>query len=281
MASGDLSDLSSMTTGAFGGLGASFFDSMDMPDSLEMPLSSADIQMPAQWDHALSGMDPDVDSLSIPSLGHDPWGSNGSGGSSRLMSWGLGGLGQIGGFGASGGDEMDKLAVPSNFDTHAPVLSQSGPRGQSGPAGFGRAGLGATSSMLNHAPVLSTHTKSGPSSLGGVMLGAPGDRNVTPPSKAGGAAKVASNGSSAKAKGMQDELGRVKRERDGLKMEEELQRVKRERDELEKKLREMEAAKASPPLVAPPPPESAGAAPSRARLTPYPASHSILDLQFS
>ena len=96
------------------------------------------------------------------------------------------------------------------------------------------------------------------------MLGAPGDRNVTPPGKSGGAAQVAGNGSSAKAKDMQDELGRVKRERDDLKMQEELQRVKRERDELEKKLREMEAAKASPPVVAPPPPQSAGAAPSRA-----------------
>ena len=208
MASGDLSDLSNMTAGA---LGSSFFDSIDMPDSLEMPHSSADIQLPAQWDQQpLRGMDSMGESISIPSLGHDPWGSNGSAGSSRLMTWGgLGGLGQMG---AAHSDGIDRLAVPSDFDDHAPGLSR---RGQSGPTGFGGAELGgATASAFpKHAPALSAHSKSGPSSLGGVMLGAPGDRNVISSGNVGGAGAAARNGGKERREGIQDELDRVKRER--------------------------------------------------------------------
>ena len=53
-ASGDLSDLSDITAGAMaaGGLGGSFFDSMGMPESTEMPLSAADIHLPVEWDEA-------------------------------------------------------------------------------------------------------------------------------------------------------------------------------------------------------------------------------------
>ena len=258
MISGDLSDLSSMTAGA---LGSSFFDSIDMPDSLEMPHSSADIQLPAQWDQQpLRGMDAIGESLSIPSLGHDPWASNGSTGSSRLMTWGLGGLGNIG---AAHGDGIDRLAVPSDFDKHAPDLTR---RGRSGPAGFGSAELGGASAFPRHAPALTGHSNSGPSSLGGVPLGAPGDRNVTSSGEMGGAR----NRSTERREDIQDELNRVKRERDELKMQEELQRVRRERDELEKRLREMEAAKPLSPVSAPassamPPADSAAGGKSQAR----------------
>ena len=54
VASGDLSDLSDITAGAMaaGGLDGSFFDSMGMPESTEMPLSAADIHLPVEWDEA-------------------------------------------------------------------------------------------------------------------------------------------------------------------------------------------------------------------------------------
>ena len=37
---------------AAGGLDGSFFDSMGMPESTEMPLSAADIHLPVEWDEA-------------------------------------------------------------------------------------------------------------------------------------------------------------------------------------------------------------------------------------
>ncbi len=54
VASGDLSDLSNMTAGAMaaGGLDGCFFDSIDLPESTEMPLSAADMHLPVEWDEA-------------------------------------------------------------------------------------------------------------------------------------------------------------------------------------------------------------------------------------
>ena len=53
VASGDLSDLSNMTAGVFNYLDGDFFGdgpSLGMPDSLEMPFSSAEMKLPLQWD---------------------------------------------------------------------------------------------------------------------------------------------------------------------------------------------------------------------------------------
>lgn len=128
-----------MTAGAISGLDGAFFDSMGMPENSEMPLSAADIQLPLQWDEAPLGLPHHMGAMGgMGGLAHDPWGSNGSGGSSRLGTWGVGGLGQMG---ATAGTGLDQITVPAGFSSLAPRTS-------------------------------------GPSVLGGVMLGAPGTRTV-------------------------------------------------------------------------------------------------------
>lgn len=150
-------------------------------------------------------------------LSQDPWGSNGTSGSSRLSTWGVSGHAvEPWQMGATEGAGLDSIAMPPGFSNIAPRAS---------------------------APA-----------LGGFIFGAPGNRNVAVAGAFEGAGVGSLNGGKSQ-QGLQTEL----------QMKAELSRVKRERDVLEKRLREIEAAKASlplpplPPSVMPPPAAPAAA----------------------